>query len=197
MVTSPVMDAALQLPDPMTLEEFLVWDAPEGAFWQLVDGEPCAMAPASPAHGVIQGEVGSLLRNHLTEAGGRCRMVVNPGVKLGVRSDRNYRIPDLAVTCTPLIPGEPMLTDPVVLVEILSPSNQAETWTNVWATTTIPSVQEILVVRTAAIGAQLLRRNPDGTWPDLPQGIEDGDVALDSIGFRAPLAALYAGTWLA
>ena len=197
MLTSPVMDAALQLPDPMTLEEFLVWDAPEGALWQLVNGEPLAMAPASPVHGVIQNEFGRLAGNHLAAAGGRCRVVANPGVRLGVRTDRNYRIPDLAVTCTPLIPGEPMLTDPVVLVEILSPSNQAETWINVWAYTTIPSVQEILVVRTAAIGAQLLRRNPDGTWPDLPQGIEDGDVALDSIGFRAPLATLYAGTWLA
>jgi hypothetical protein len=34
---------------------------------------------------------------------------------------------------------ESALTDPVLLIEILSPSNQAETWANVWAYATIPS----------------------------------------------------------
>jgi Uma2 family endonuclease len=189
------MSAALELPAPMSLAEFLVWDAPDGARWQLIDGQPHAMAPASPVHGTIQNEVGALLRNHLRAQGTQCRAVANPGVRIELRPDMNYRIPDLAVTCAPLIPGDPMLPDPVLLVEILSPSNPAETWMNVWAYTTIPSVREILVIRTDAAGAQLLRRKPDGTWPYAPDIVE-GDVVLDSIGFQMPLAAVYAGTWL-
>ena len=189
------MSAALELPVPMSLTEFLVWDAPDGARWQLIDGQPHAMAPASPVHGVLQSQLSRLLGNHLAAQGSQCQVASNPGVRIELRADMNYRIPDLAVTCTPLVPGDPMLPDPVLLVEILSPSNPAETWINVWAYTTIPSVREILVIRTDAPGAQLLRRNADGTWPYAPMVVE-GDVILESIRFQAPLAAIYAGTWL-
>lgn len=58
-------------------------------------------------------------------------------------------------------------------------------------------MREILIVRTVSIGADLLRRNPDGTWPERPDLIETGDLVLDSIGFRAPVAALYRTTRLA
>ena len=190
------MVAALKIPDPMSLAEFLAWDAPDDGHWQLVDGEARAMAPASPVHAAIQNELGSLLRNHLLATGGKCRALANPGVLPRVRSDSNFRIPDLAVTCSPLARGESTISDPILLIEILSPSNQAETWANVWAYTTIPSVREIVVIRTATIGAQVLRRGADNTWPEVPLGIEDGDLTLDSIDFRAPVASLYAGTWL-
>ncbi|MGH7102366.1 MAG: hypothetical protein ACREFJ_08205 [Acetobacteraceae bacterium] len=82
-------------------------------------------------------------------------------------------------------------------VEILSPSDQAETWANVWVYTTIPSVQEILVIMAGTIGAELLRRNPDGSWPKPPIRIAGGELVLESIGFHAPLAALYRTTRLA
>jgi Uma2 family endonuclease len=100
------------------------------------------------------------------------------------------------VTCEPIRRDDAALHAPVLLIEILSPSNRAETWTNVWAYTTIPSVTEILVVRTEAIGCLLLRRDQDGTWPDNPAEILDGELTLASIGFRSPVASLYAGTWL-
>jgi hypothetical protein len=67
------------------------------------------------------------------------------------------RIPDLAVTCSPPLPGDNALRDPVLLIEILSLSNRAETWTNVWGFTTIQSVREILVLHSTAIDADLLR----------------------------------------
>lgn len=181
----------------MLLDEFLTWDAPVDVRWQLIDGEPQAMAPASPLHAGIQNELGAILRNHLADRGGECRAYSKSGIMLGVRSDRNYRIPDIGVTCTPLTPGEPTLPNPVLLVEILSPSNPAETWINVWAYTTIPSVREILVIRTDSPGAYLLKRKADGLWPDMPFAIETGAVKLDSIGVTIRLDALYVGTWLA
>jgi Uma2 family endonuclease len=48
------MVAALKLPDFLTVDAFLAWDTPMGSLWQLVDGVPQAMAPASPTHGLIQ-----------------------------------------------------------------------------------------------------------------------------------------------
>jgi len=88
------------------------------------------------------------------------------------------------------------LSAPVLVAEILSPSNQAETWYNVWAYTSIPTVQEILVLHGTSIGADLLRRAADGTWPSVPTAVTSGDLVLDGIGFRAPLASIYRTTRL-
>jgi hypothetical protein len=83
-----------------------------------------------------------------------------------------------------------------LIVEILSASNEAETWANVWAYTTIPSVLEIIVLRTVSIGADLWRRRPDGSWPRAPEAIDAGGLVLESIGYQAPLTALYRTTRL-
>jgi Uma2 family endonuclease len=191
------MSEAFKIPPVMDVAEFLDWDAPEPDLWQLVDGEPRAMAPASLTHNGISMELGRLIGNHLVARGGPCRIIAVPGVIPRVRSDRNFRIPDLGVTCSPQPLDGYDLPDPVLLIEILSPSNQTETWNNVWTYTTIPSVQEILVLRTSSIRADLLRRRPDGTWPEVPETIAGGTLALESIGFQVELTALYRGTRLA
>jgi Uma2 family endonuclease len=191
------MEAAVRIPTFMTVREFLAWDAPPGPPWQLVDGEPSAMAPASRTHKAIQGELGRLIGNHLVERGSPCSVLPSSGVVPRVRSESNFRIPDLAVTCSPYREEEYTITDPVLVVEILSPSNQAETSANVWAYTTIPSVQEILLISSTAIRAELLRRDIAGNWPEQPLIIADGTLELHSIGFRTDLAALYRGTRLA
>lgn len=191
------MSALAKIPGRMTVAEFLAWTPPAGQLWQLVDGEPQAMAPASRTHGAIQSELAALIRNHLAERDSPCTIIITPGVIPHVQSETNIRIPDLAVTCSGYEEEEQALTNPVVLVEILSPNNQAETWANVWAYTTIPSVREILVLKTSAIGAELLRRAPDGAWPRQPLTIETGELTLESIGFSMPLAAAYRTTRLA
>jgi Uma2 family endonuclease len=190
------MVAALKIPAVMTVAEFLAWDAPQGTLWQLVDGEPQAMAPASRTHGAIQSELAGLIRNHLVERGSRCSVITTPGIVPRVRADRNFRIPDLAVTCAGYQQEEYALSGAVLVIEILSPSNQAETWTNVWAYTTIPGVQEILVVRSASVGAELLRRGADGSWPEQAVQLTEGLLELDSIGFKTALADLYRTTRL-
>jgi Uma2 family endonuclease len=178
----------------MTVDEFLSWDSGDhsGCLWQLVDGEPVAMAPGSQNHGALQGEIAGLIRDHLRAARPGCRLIVDPGIVPHLNANRNFRIPDLGVTCSP--PStETMVPDPVLLVEILSPSNEAETWRNVWAYTTIPTVAEILGVRSTRIEAELLRRLADGNWPKQPQILHAGDaLTLDSIGMSIALEALYA-----
>lgn len=180
----------------MTVAEFLAWpDDPTGRTWQLIDGEAVAMAPASQTHGAIQAELARLLGNHLRQSGTGCRVVTAPGVLPRVRADWNVRVPDLAVTWRPDDPAERLLGEPVLVIEILSRSNEAETWSNVWAYTTIPTVREILVLHSLAIGGELLRRGPDGVWP--PRGFELGEadhVQLESIAGTFRLADFYATT---
>ena len=149
-----------------------------------------------PIHGFLQNELGSLIRDHLRAQRSDCAVIANPGVVPPVLSDRNMRVPDLGVTCTPLRPGQPTLADPVLFVEILSPGNQAKTWSNVWAYTSIKSVQEILVLHSGRIAADILRRSPEGAWPERTDQITGGDLILTSIAFRTPLTELYARTGL-
>ncbi len=183
----------------MTVDEFLSWDPRDrsGRLWQLIDGEPVAMAPGSYMHGSIQSEISGLLRDHLLRKGSRCQVVTTPGIVPRIGANRNYRIPDLGVTCAP--PSrELLMPDPVLLIEILSPSNENETRANIWAYTTIPTVREILAVRSTRIEAELLRRRGDGSWPEEPDIIGPGtDLSLASIDFTAPLADCYRTTELA
>jgi Uma2 family endonuclease len=190
------MVALAKIPVRMSVGEFLKWDSADGLRYELVDGEPRARVPASTIHGFLQNELGRLIGNHLRDNASGCEVVANPGVVPRLLSEHNMRIPDLAVTCSPLAVGQATLPDPVLLIEILSPSNQAKTWTNVWAYTSILSVREILVLRADRMAADLLRRSPQGEWPERPIAVTAGDLVLESIGFRVALADLYARTGL-
>lgn len=181
----------------MTVAEFLEWDGGDDRY-ELVDGEPQAMAPASGTHGAILATATRLIESHLIDRNSPCRTVVEGGVVPRVASETNFRIPDLLVTCTPDRPGVTIIQDPLLIVEILSPNNERDTWRNVWAYCTIPSVREIVVLRVAEIRADLLRRQADGSWPAMPEKLgPEADLMLESIGFRGRLADVYARTHLA
>lgn len=188
------MSHAVKLPARMSVQEFLEWDSGDGLHYQLVDGEPRAMAPASITHGVVQARMAALLIAHLDRNKPSCTVVLAPGVVPRLLSDHNVRIPDVAVTCSPRTPEQRTLSDPLILIEILSPSNEADTWSNVWTYTSIPSVQEILVLHTDRIAAELLRRSPDGNWPERLSIVTDGDLVLESIALRVALSEVYQGT---
>ena len=183
-------------PIRMTIADFLAWEPDDFLLYELVDGQPRAIAPAGTIHGFLKSELGSLIRNHLLGCRPDSKVLVNPSIVPRVMSAHNLRVPDLGVTCSPLVPGQATLSDPMLLVEILSPSNKAKAWSNVWTYSSIPSVREILILDSAKIAAEVLRRGVDGAWPDRPSTIQDGLLVLTSIDFRLPLAELYTGTGL-
>ncbi len=189
------MVALAKIPMRMSVAEFLAWEPGDGRPWQLVDGEPQAMSPANLTYGTLQSTLSRLIGNHFESSGSPCTVVTTPGVVPHVNAGINMRIPDLAVTCIS-VQAVTAMQDPVLIIEILSPSNQAQTWANVWSYTTIPSVREILVLHTVAIGAEILRRRADGNWPREPEWVTEGELRLDSIDFAVPLAAIYERTHL-
>ena len=187
------MSTANQLPRLMTAAAFLKWDTPDGSDrWELVDGMPEAIAPASPRHGLMKTEAARILGHHLAEYP-HCRLVTAPGVQPRAGLDNyNVRFPDLAVTSEPVSTADRLLYTPLLIVEILSPSDWRRTWANVALYTTISSVREILVLHTAENRAVLLRREAAGTWPNNPTALALGvSVRLDSISFIATVAAFY------
>jgi Uma2 family endonuclease len=185
------MSTALTTPDQMTLEEFLAWDAPGPGRWQLIDGVPMAMAPAGRAHGLIQATIAALLVNHLNATNSPCVALTNPGIVPAFQASRNFFIPDVAVTCSEADTDPAALHHPVLVVEILSPSNHLETWQNIRAYMLIDSVQEILIIHTASVRVELLTRRADGSWPDDVTPITQGDFLLASIELNVLLTVLY------
>jgi Uma2 family endonuclease len=189
------MSGQVKLQSRMSVAEFLDWVPHDGRKWQLVDGVPRAMAPARIGHGSLQSALIYLLLSHLLETGRNCDVVTTPGIIPATMAAHNMRVPDVAVSCVPQAADQTAMKDPVIIVEILSPSNSADTWANVWAYTSIPSVMEIVILQSDAIGGDLLRRDADGAWPDQTEPLVN-DLILNSVGFQSPLAALYARTGL-
>ena len=183
-------------PQPMTVSQFLDWDGGSNRRWELRDGIPVAMAPSTRDHGALQSELAFLLTQHLRATSTPCSVITEPGIVPRVRASINTRIPDLAVTCSPPR-AERLVTDPILLIEILSPSNAKDTWDNVWSYASIPSVREILLIASTEITAHMLRRLPDGAWPENPEQITASDaLRLDSIELSFPLRDAYRTTSL-
>jgi Uma2 family endonuclease len=183
----------------MTVEAFLALPGDgSGRIYELVHGEIRAQDAASDAHGSIQSRLNALLTLHLDKVRPGCRVVANPGIKPRLLAKWDYRIPELGVTCTPNRADVRETPDPILLVEVLSPSNEADTWSNVPLYATLPSVQEILLVDSSKVEAMLLlRRGADGHWPQEPHTIEPGGViALASIGLEVTLAEVCRDTHL-
>lgn len=190
------MSTALKMPPRMTVAKFLEWELDDrsGALWQLRDGEPEMMAPAFDAHGAIQMELGSLIAVHFRSHNSPCRAVAAPGVVPEERSEENCLVPDIGITCAPPT-CEHLMLEPLVLIEILSPTNVSKPRTNIRAYLTIPTVSEIAILRSTAIAAEIYRRAANGAWPTQPDIIDaDGELRLDSIGFTTPLRDAYRTT---
>ena len=167
-----------------------------GTRYELVDGVLRAMAPGSDAHNTIVSNLTGMIWQHLRKARPGCRVVAAPGVQPRVRAEWNFRIPDLGVTCAPNRPGEIFTPDPVLPIEVLSPSNASETYESVRAYATLPSVQEILVIHSTRLEAELLKRDGAGNWPANATVVTSGNFSLDSIGAELAIAEIYAGTHL-
>jgi Uma2 family endonuclease len=170
----------------MTLAEFLEWDDGTDRRYELLDGVAVTMAPSLEAHGELAAAL-------TMEIGGRvkppCRVISEAGVLIPDRAD-TYYIADLAVTCAPREPGRRMVVEPVLVVEILSPSTgQVDRWRKVADYRTLPSVKEILVIFSDERRVEVQRRTADG-WrvEDL---IGRADIALSCCDHPIPLDAVY------
>jgi Uma2 family endonuclease len=182
----------------MTVAEFLAWPGDgTGRKCQLIDGEVRVMSPGSTTHGRLQSSLARVIGNALSASGNSCDVVTEPGVAVQEGGKINVRVPDLGVTCVADSAGQQLMPDPVLLIEVLSPSNMADTWENVWAYCTLPSVEEIAVVHSARVLVEILRRGPHGDWPQQTEKVgQGGTLTFESIGFSCPLSEIYARTHL-
>jgi len=180
----------------MTAEEFISWggDGHPGKL-ELVNGMVRAMSPASGTHALLQSTIAGLLRDHLRARKSPCRVGTEAPIRPRMRSNENVRAPDVAVTCVPKSKDEKFFPDPILIVELLSPSNQRETWESIWACATIPTLQEVMVVDSERIHVAVYTKDATGAWPEHPKAVEEGGtVRLASIDAEFAVTDIYADT---
>jgi Uma2 family endonuclease len=176
-------------PGPMTVGEFRTWSSNDDRRYELVNGQPVAMAPPSWSHSILAARMVGLVLQAL--AGQRhCRVGTEAGIALPGH-DRDFFQADLAVRCRDgEDAGEPM---PRLIVEVLSPGTEMhDRQVKVPLYRTIPTLQEICLVSQARPLIEVLRRGPGDAWLSLLFLGAEATLQLDSIGLQAPLADVYA-----
>jgi Uma2 family endonuclease len=107
----------------MTADEFIAWAMTrrEGEHYELVAGEVVAMAPERSAHGLVKVHIARLLGNTIEAAGLPCD-VYTDSTSVWIDEGTVYE-PDVLVRCGKrLDPDAIQVTDPIIVIEVRSPS---------------------------------------------------------------------------
>jgi Uma2 family endonuclease len=108
----------------MTVDEFLATAEERDGRWEIEDGVAYAMAPEQLGHSDTKFATVAALRAGIARAKLPCRAVLDgPSVRITARTA--YQ-PDALVYCGPRLPPETReIPEPVVIVEVSSPSTRA------------------------------------------------------------------------
>jgi Uma2 family endonuclease len=179
----------------MTLDEFLRWEDGSDTRYELIDGVPVAMAPPARAHGLLCARLAVAIDAAL-RLRRRCEVQIEAGIARVDRADSCY-IADLAVTCRAHRHGEQLVTDPILIVEILSPGTERhDRQVKLPAYRQIDSVEEILLIDSESLYAEILRREGERWIIDFARGADD-ELFLATLGLSLGMAELYGGIDLA
>jgi Uma2 family endonuclease len=180
------MSAALAFQPPRTLDEFLDWIPLQDEPFEWDGVQPVAMVGGTLGHSELAARVEEALRSALR--GGPCRVYRSD---VGVRTAQGSRLrfPDLVVTCGPFRPADRWVSDPVLIVEILSASTAAiDRGVKRAEYAALPSlVRYVMLAQDAPIA--LVCDREEG----FAERHEHVAIALPEFGLTLPLAGLYAG----
>jgi Uma2 family endonuclease len=179
-------------PARMTYAEYLAAEAVAEVRHEFLNGEVWAMAGGTPEHGALAVSMTLALGAALRAK--PCR---------GYSSDVRVRIPDtglstypdLSVVCGPLETApddKDAITNPIVLVEVLSDSTEAYDRGAKWAHyRRIPSLREYVLVSQAEPRIEVFRRIDAGRW-ELLEARPGETIELQSLGVLLDVATVYA-----
>ncbi|HEY8597874.1 MAG TPA: Uma2 family endonuclease [Thermomicrobiales bacterium] len=176
----------------LTPEAYLDLERQGAEKHEYIDGTLVAMVGGSEQHGLIQVGISSLLRAALRSRG--C-YVYPSDVRIGIPAANIYTYPDISVVCGPRqFAGErrDTLLNPILLVEILSPSTERYDRGKKFAHyRRIPTLQEYVLVAQDAPLIEHYVRQPDGTWRWAAVEGLDETITLPTIGCTLPFAEVY------
>lgn len=183
---------ATQPEKSMTEAEYLAFNADSETKHEFSAGQVYAMTGGSVRHGIITMNVGTHLNNQL---GDRDCTVTSSDVRVYIASKSAYRYPDVTVFC-----GQPeyvegrndTITNPVVLVEVLSPStallDRNEKLTEY---TQIDRLQAYLLVSQQEPRIERYMRHGTGEWLYTIANGLDEFIALPTLQCTLELSKIY------
>ena len=167
----------------MTSDEFIAWamEQPEGQRYELFAGRVVAMAPERSAHALAKLQRRAAAgRRPWSETGWHAPSIRTAWPSRSMTTT-TYE-PDALVRCGPVVPPDTVkLTDPVIVVEVLSPSTRArDHGDKLIDYFRLASVQHYLIVRTEDHAIIHHARNADGSI--LTRIVREGDAGARSAG---------------
>jgi Uma2 family endonuclease len=175
----------------MTADEFLAWAEmqPSGRY-ELVGGVVVQMAAERVAHVRAKMAAANALRSAIEAAGALCEAFVD-GVAIRI-DERTIYEPDALVRCGEPLPGDALeVGDPVVLVEVVSPSSLAvDSGAKLTGYFSLPSVRHYLVVNTDTQVLTHHRRDEEGAIAT--RILREGRLRLDPPGLGLDVENLFA-----
>lgn len=171
----------------MTLEMFLAWEERQELRHEFDGFAPMAMTGGTVAHSQIQANLLRSVGNGLL--GKSCRIF---GSDLKILVAGSIRYPDAFVVCSPVSATATVVTDPVVVFEILGPSTAAVDYgvkNEEYRDT--PSIQRYVMLEPDRQAATVFARIGDDWVGHLISG--EAILEMPEIGIEIPLAELYEG----
>ncbi len=166
----------------MTSDAFIAWamEQPEGKRYELAQGEVIAMAPERSVHALTKFRVARLFADAVEAAGLPCT-VYPDGMAVVVDDETTYE-PDAMIRCGEVLSDDAVTVfDPLVIVEIASPSTQSlDAGDKLADYFRIPSLRHYLLVRTKGKIVNHYARDEAGVITT--RIIRDGTVELHPPG---------------
>ena len=174
----------------MDVDAFLLWADGRDGRWELRDGQPVMMAPERAAHALTKFAAQKALENGITSARLPCR-VFPDGMTVRI-APRTAFEPDALVVCPPPSDLNTMeIPNPVVVVEVLSPSTAADDHgVKLDGYFSLPSIAHYLILDADRRVMIHHRRAHAGAIET--RVLREGKVILDPPGFEAQVAAFFA-----
>jgi len=178
------MNVALRL--PMTLQQFLAWEERQELRYEFDGFQPVAMAGGTAAHAAVQ-------RNLIIALGVRLRgkLCQAYGSELKIEVAGRIRYPEAFVVCTPVPPRSTVVTDPVVVFEVLSDgtANDDLVLKNAEYRAT-PSIQRYVILQQTHAGAIVFARKGEDWITEIVN--DKGVLLMPEIGIEIPMTEIYA-----
>jgi Uma2 family endonuclease len=174
----------------LTREEFHCWAEGQTRRYERVAGEPVALLPERAQHVRVKSRVWAALDQAVREAGLDCK-AFGSGVTIEVDADTDYE-PDAVVNSGPRLPPDATAaTNPVIVVEVLSPSTQSVDSDEKLADYfRVPSIQHYLVVRSRR--QEIIHHYRAGE-EIISCVVNVGGIRLDPPGVVLDVAEVYGG----
>jgi Uma2 family endonuclease len=172
----------------MDVDAFLSWAEGRDGRWELRDGRPVMMSPERAAHALTKYAAQESLKAAIQRARLPCRMFPD-GMTVRI-SARNAFEPDALVVCPPPRLDAIEIPNPVVVVEVLSPSTAADDHgVKLDGYFSLPSVEHYLIVD--ADRRMMIHHKRGQAGAIETRVLRDGLVRLDPPGLEAEVAAFF------